>query len=207
MNANAATSGLRSDLNTIQNWIEPQSRVLDLGCGDGTLLAQLKRNRDIHGYGLEINPDQILECVKKGVNVIGQNMDESLANFKTGSFDMVVMTQALQAVHYPDHVIDEMLRIGKECIITFPNFAHWRCRFYLLAKGRMPVSKNLPYTWYNTPNIHLCTFKDFEALCHRKSLTILHRTVVDSNAKDSFTSKTLPNLFGETAIYHITRHH
>jgi len=198
---------LRSDLITIQNWIQPKSRVLDLGCGDGTLLAQLKQTRQIHGYGLEINQDHIVQCVKKGVNVIGQNMDESLSNFKTDSFDMVVMTQALQAVHYPDHVIDEMLRIGKECIITFPNFAHWRCRFYLLTKGRMPVSKNLPYTWYNTPNIHLCTFKDFEALCHRKSLSILHRTVVDSNSNDSWLSKILPNLFGETAIYHITRHH
>ena len=198
---------LRSDLATIQSWIKPNSRVLDLGCGDGTLLAQLKHSHNIHGYGLEIDQHHIVECIKKGVNVIGQNMDESLANFKTDSFDMVVMTQALQAVHYPDHVIDEMLRIGKECIVTFPNFAHWRCRFYLLMKGRMPVSKNLPHTWYNTPNIHLCTFKDFEALCHRKSLSILHRTVVDVNANDSWVSRMLPNLFGETAIYHITRHH
>lgn len=197
---------LRSDLNTILDWIEPESRVLDLGCGDGTLLAQLKEHRNIHGYGLEINPEQIVECVRKGVNVIEQNMDESLSNFNTDSFDMVVMTQALQAVHYPDHVIDEMLRIGKECIVTFPNFAHWRCRFYLLAKGRMPVSKNLPYTWYNTPNIHLCTFRDFEALCHRKSLSILDRTVIDSNANESLASKLMPNFFGETAIYHITRH-
>ena len=198
---------LRNDFTTIESWIKPQSRVLDLGCGDGTLLAQLKQNLDVHGYGLEINPTQMVECIKKGVNVIGQNMDENLANFKTNSFDMVVMTQALQAVHYPDQIIDEMLRIGKECIITFPNFAHWRCRFYLLTKGRMPVSKNLPYTWYNTPNIHLCTFKDFEALCHRKSLTILHRTVVDSHENDSIGAKLMPNLFGETAIYHITRHH
>ncbi|OUS24410.1 methionine biosynthesis protein MetW [Gammaproteobacteria bacterium 45_16_T64] len=202
-----AQKALRSDLNTIIDWIEPESRVLDLGCGDGTLLDQLKQHRNIHGYGLEINPDQIVECVRKGVNVIEHNMDESLSNFKTDSFDMVVMTQALQAVHYPDHVIDEMLRIGKECIVTFPNFAHWRCRFYLLTKGRMPVSKNLPYTWYNTPNIHLCTFKDFEALCHRKSLSILDRTVIDANANASLASKLMPNLFGETAIYHITRHH
>jgi len=195
----------RHDLDTLTTWIKPKARVLDLGCGDGNLLSQLKKSRDIQGYGLEINEDKIVECIKNGINVIEQNMDTGLENFKTQSFDVVLMTQALQAVHYPDKIIDEMLRIGKECIITFPNFAHWRCRFYLLAKGRMPVSKNLPYTWYNTPNIHLCTFKDFEALCNRKSLTILNRTVVDMNDRNSFASKAMPNLFGETAIYHITR--
>jgi len=195
----------RRDLDTLTAWIKPQARVLDLGCGDGNLLSQLKKSRDIQSYGLEINEEQIVECIKNGINVIEQNMDTGLKNFKTQSFDVVLMTQALQAVHYPDKIIDEMLRIGKECIITFPNFAHWRCRFYLLTKGRMPVSKNLPYTWYNTPNIHLCTFKDFEALCNRKSLTILNRTVVDMNDRNSFASKAMPNLFGETAIYHITR--
>ncbi|MCG8316440.1 MAG: methionine biosynthesis protein MetW [Pseudomonadales bacterium] len=194
---------MRYDLATIETWIQPDSRVLDLGCGDGALLAKLKE-KNVEGYGIEINEEHIVECIKKNVNVIEQNLDEDLDNFGNQSFDMVVMTQALQAVHYPDKVIDDMLRIGKECVITFPNFGHWRCRLYLATKGRMPVSKILPYTWYNTPNIHLCTFRDFEALCHRKSITILNRTVVDSNNNDNPLIRWFPNLFGETAIYHIT---
>ena len=194
---------MRYDLATIETWIQPDSRVLDLGCGDGALLAKLKE-KNVEGYGIEINEEHIVECIKKNVNVIEQNLDEDLDNFGNQSFDMVVMTQALQAVHYPDKVIDDMLRIGKECVITFPNFGHWRCRLYLATKGRMPVSKILPYTWYNTPNIHLCTFRDFEALCHRKSITILNRMVVDSNNNDNPLIRWFPNLFGETAIYHIT---
>ena len=195
---------MRYDLATIETWIQPNSRVLDLGCGDGALLAKLK-DKNVTGYGIEINEEHIVECVKKNVNVIEQNLDDDLDNFGDQSFDMVVMTQALQAVHYPDKVIDDMLRIGKECVITFPNFGHWRCRLYLATKGRMPVSRILPYTWYNTPNIHLCTFRDFEALCHRKAITILNRMVVDSNNNANPLIRWFPNLFGETAIYHITR--
>lgn len=196
---------MRHDLATIQQWIQPQANVLDLGCGDGTLLAHLRNTKNVFGYGLEINQDQILECVKNNVNVIEQDLDQGLDNFDNNSFDVVIMTQALQAVHYPDRVIDDMLRVGKECIITFPNFGHWRCRLYLALRGRMPVSKTLPYTWYNTPNIHLCTFKDFEALCFRKQLKILNRTVVDMNYRDGFLQRIFPNLFGETAIYRVSR--
>ena len=196
---------MRHDLATIQQWIQRNASVLDLGCGNGALLAHLRDSKAAFGYGLEINQDQILECVKKKVNVIEQDLDQGLDNFDSNSFDVVIMTQALQAVHYPDRVIDDMLRVGKECIITFPNFGHWRCRFYLATKGRMPVSKSLPYTWYNTPNIHLCTFKDFEALCRRKQLKILNRTVVDMNYRDGFLQRLFPNLFGETAIYHVSR--
>lgn len=196
---------MRQDLEIIQQWVGPGASVLDLGCGNGSLLAHLRATKNIVGYGLEINQDQILECIKKNVNVIEQDLDEGLDNFDPGSFDVVIMTQAIQAVHYPDRVLDDMLRVGKECVITFPNFGHWKCRLYLMLKGKMPVSKVLPYTWYNTPNIHLCTFQDFEALCRRKHLKILNRTVVDQNYRDSFLMRLLPNLFGETAVYHVTR--
>jgi len=196
---------MRQDLEIIQQWVGPGASVLDLGCGNGSLLAHLRATKNIVGYGLEINQDQILECIKKNVNVIEQDLDEGLDNFDSGSFDVVIMTQAIQAVHYPDRVLDDMLRVGKECVITFPNFGYWKCRLYLMLKGKMPVSKVLPYTWYNTPNIHLCTFQDFEALCRRKHLKILNRTVVDQNYRDSFLMRLLPNLFGETAVYHVTR--
>lgn len=196
---------MRSELQLIQQWIKPGASVLDLGCGDGTLLAHLVKTLDVQGYGLEINQDQIAECLRKNVNVIEQDLDEGLANIGTSSFDVVVMTQALQAVTYPEKVLDHMLRIGKECIITFPNFGHWRNRVYLAVRGKMPISPAMPYTWYDTPNIHLCTFKDFEAFCRSKSIHILNRTVVDLGYDDSPAMRLMPNMFGETAIYHITR--
>jgi methionine biosynthesis protein MetW len=152
----------------IDSWIQPNSRILDLGCGDGSLLEQLIRAKHVSGYGLEIDPKQITQCVARGVNVIEQNLDKGLSNFADNSFDTVVMTQTLQAVHYPDKVLDEMLRIGKECLVSFPNFGYWRTRLYLLTNGKMPVSNFMPYSWYNTPNIHFCTVNDFESLCYKK---------------------------------------
>lgn len=196
---------MRKDLEVIQQWVKSGSNVLDLGCGDGSLLAYLRDTQGVFGYGIEINPDQILQCVQKGVNVIEQNIDQGLDNFDNHSFDLVVMTQALQVMQRPDLVLNSMLRVGKECIITFPNFGHWRYRLYLLLKGRMPESETLPYRWYNTPNIHLCTFKDFESLCQEQDLRILNRTVVDNNYEDGVLLKLCPNLFGEIAIYHIRR--
>ena len=130
---------MRADLEIIQEWIPAGSRVLDLGCGDGELLAWLRDHKQVSGYGLEIDPDNIARCIENGVNVIEQDLDKGLGNFASDSFDVVVMTQALQAVHYPDKILEEMLRVGKTCIITFPNFGHWRCRWYLARNGRMPV--------------------------------------------------------------------
>ncbi|WP_432471669.1 methionine biosynthesis protein MetW [Amphritea sp. HPY] len=196
---------MRADLEIIQEWIAPDSKVLDLGCGDGELLANLKQQKNITGYGLEFEHDNITACIEKGVNVIEKNIDEGLPSIKDNSFDTVIMTQALQIMHRPDQIVDEMLRIGKECIVTFPNFGHWRARGYLALRGKMPVSKFLPYTWYNTPNIHFCTFKDFENLCLERNIYIMERTVVDNQHKHHWSIRLWPNMLGEVAIYRITK--
>ena len=195
----------RIDWAKIERWIAPKSRVLDLGCGDGSLLRQLMDSRQVQAYGLEISPDLVTECICKGVNVIEHNLDHGLDDFETDSFDTVVMTQALQALHRPDLVIDEMLRVGKECIVTFPNFGNWHARAYLTLRGRMPVTKQLSYQWYDTPNIHFCTVRDFEALCADRSIRLLHRAVVAERFPDRILKNMWPNLFTETAIYHLSK--
>jgi len=195
---------IRNDLSIIQDWIRPDSRALDLGCGDGTLLATLRDQKNVEGYGLEIGPEEITACIAKRVNVIEQDLDKGLNNFSDKSFDTVIMTQALQAMRFPHLVLEEMLRVGKECIVTFPNFGHWKARWHLALNGRMPVSDLLPYEWYDTPNIHFCTFRDFEVLCREKNINILNRQVVADGAL-SVLKDIKPNLFGETALYHLTR--
>ena len=196
---------MKREFELIQQWISPKSRVLDLGCGNGELLAYLQAEKKVSGYGIEINKERITQCIKKGVNVVEQNLNHGLDNFQEQSFDVVVMSQALQAVQRPDQLLLEMLRIGQKCVVTFPNFGHWSTRTYLLFKGRMPVSRALPYHWYNTPNIHLCTFKDFEALCRRLEIQVLSRTVVDSRHQDRWAIRLFPNLLGEIALYHVTK--
>jgi len=194
----------RLDLDIIEQWVPANSRLLDLGCGDGSLLKRLADNKQARGYGLEIDRQSIVSCLQKGVNVIEQDLNESLANFQDGSFDLVIMTQALQILHRPDQVLDEMLRIGRETIVTFPNFGNWRARLYLTLKGRMPVTKQLAYQWYDTPNIHFCTVKDFEALCAEKGIRILHRATVAMRQPDNMLKDLSPNLFSETAVYHLS---
>jgi methionine biosynthesis protein MetW len=196
---------MRPDLEIIQNWITPKSRVLDLGCGDGSLLHYLKLKKNVNGIGLEINADDIQSCIAKGVNVIEQNIDEGLTNFQSSSFDTVLLAQTLQASSKPDLLIDEILRIGEHGIITFPNFGNWKSRLSLASNGRMPVSKFMPHNWYDTPNIHFCTVKDFDSLCVEKNVRILTRTVVDSQHQGNWAMKAWPNFLGEIAIYHITK--
>ena len=197
---------LRTDLQIISEWIRPGSRVLDLGCGDGTLLRHLRDARQVSGYGLELDSTNIAQCVNAGINVIQTDLDEGLSGyFDDNSFDYVVMTQTLQAVHFPAWLLTEILRVGREGIVTFPNFAHWQCRLQLALRGRMPVSRTLPHQWYDTPNIHLCTLTDFEALCRHKEIRVLQRTVVDHAHRSSLGMRLLPNLLGEVAIYRFTQ--
>ncbi|MEZ5554195.1 methionine biosynthesis protein MetW [Haliea sp.] len=196
---------MRLDLTHIQRWIAPGSKVLDLGCGNGEFLQRLALERQVRGLGLEIDPDKITNAVARGLNIVEQDMDAGLSNFPDQSFDTVVMAHALQAVHFPDRVLEEMLRIGRQGIVTFPNFAHWRCRLYLGSRGRMPVSRFMPYNWYDTPNIHFCTVKDFEALCEERGIRILARDMVGNTQRRPLLASAWPNLFAVTAIYLISR--
>src|SRR5690606_29701903 len=196
---------LRLDLDILKQWIARNSRVLDLGCGDGTLLHSLKQSHDIEGYGLEIDGAQITACIAKGVNVIETDINQGLSHFGDDSFDTVVMTYSLQTLKRPDKTIAEMLRIGKECVVTFPNFGSIRARSHLVFKGRMPVTKQLSWQWYDTPNIHFCTVKDFETLCRDMDIRILNREFTTQHSPDRQLKGIWPNLFGETAIYHLSK--
>lgn len=196
---------MRLDLTHIQRWIEPGSKVLDLGCGNGEFLQMLQKERNVRGLGLEIDQDKITAAIGRGLNIVEQDLDAGMDNFPDQSFDTVVMAHALQAVHYPDRVLDEMLRIGRQGIVTFPNFAHWSCRLYLGTRGRMPVSRFMPYNWYDTPNIHFCTVKDFEALCEERGIRILARDMVGNTERRPLLASSWPNLFAITAIYLISR--
>jgi methionine biosynthesis protein MetW len=191
---------VRHDFETIAAWVKPGSRVLDLGCGDGTLLKYLMDSRQAHGYGVDIKDANILACVKKGLNVIQNDLDAGLSGFEADSFDFVILSQTLQAMRHIEQVVAEMLRVGKQAIVAFPNFGYWRHRVQVL-QGYMPVSPKLPYQWYDTPNIHLCTVKDFEAFCAHRNIRILERVVMDGERKIGL----LPNIRGSVAAYRIER--
>ena len=196
---------MRSDLELVAKLIQPNSRVLDLGCGAGDLLQHLQLQKNVIGYGLDKDAENIQLCLSRGVNVIEQDLDSGLGNFQDDAFDMVIMTDTIQAVHQPQLLLREMLRVGRECVVTFPNFGHWRCRLNLTATGRMPVSKHLPHRWYDTPNIHLCTFNDFEALCAELKMAILQRRVVDQRHNEHSLINLAPNLLGSYGFYHLGR--
>ena len=196
---------MRPDLELVANLIQTDARVLDLGCGDGELLHNLQQHKSVIGYGLDKDAENIGLCLAKGVNVIEQDLDEGLGNFQDDSFDMVIMTETIQSVHNPLLLLQEMLRVGRECVVTFPNFGHWRCRLHLAASGKMPVSVHLPHRWYDTPNIHLCTFNDFEALCAHLNMLILQRRVVNRHHDERSLINLAPNLFGSYGFYHLGR--
>lgn len=196
---------LRADLEIISDWVEPGSRVLDLGCGDGTLMAHLAEHHDVTGYGLEIDPQKLIRCVEHGVNVIQTDLDAGLSEFETDSFDYVIITESLQVMQRPDYLIKQMLRIGREGIVTFPNFGHWKCRLQLGFGGVMPVSRSLPNTWYDTPNIHLCTVHDFERFCREEEIKVTRRNVVNHAHRSTPLMRLVPNLFGEIALYQLCK--
>jgi methionine biosynthesis protein MetW len=200
-------SKLRTDLALLTEWIEPNSHVLDLGCGDGSLLAHLREKRQVTGYGLEIDETQLVHCIRAGVNVIHADLNKGLSDFVDNSFDYVITTQTLQAIRRPDKLLLDMLRVGREGIITFSNFGHWRCRFQLFSQGTMPVlaDGDAHNEWYSGENIHLCTMKDFEKLCKEQNIEILQRAVVDLTHRSRRIMNIFPNLFGEIVLYRL--HH
>ena len=190
----------RPDFAAIAAWIPNGARVLDLGCGDGSLLRYLQGSNRVAGYGVEIVDANIVACIKNQVNVIQGDLESGLSGFENNSFDYVILSQTLQATRHTEPLMREMLRVGREGIVSFPNFGYWRNRMDIL-QGKMPVSKELPYQWYDTPNIHLCTLNDFEALCRSNSMHILDRRVMT----DDRVSSVLPNLLGSTAVYRFKR--
>ena len=190
----------RYDFELIGSWIPEGARVLDLGCGDGRLLAGLAATRRVTGYGIEIDVKHVLEAVRNGVNVIQDDLESGLAQFAANSFDFVILSQTLQAMKDAAHVLREMLRVGREGIVTFPNFGYWRHRIDIL-QGHMPVSKALPYSWYDTPNIHLCTVKDFEDLCRKVGAEILDERVLH----EGHVIGLLPNLLGSLGVFRFRR--
>jgi methionine biosynthesis protein MetW len=186
-------------------WVAENSRVLDLGCGDGALLAHLREQRGVHGYGLEIDFDNIVRCVARGVNVVQADLDAGLATFETDSFDTVILLQTLQAVRFPLKLLREMLRVGREGVVTFPNFGFWRARLQLTLGGRMPVTTGLPSQWYETQNIHLCTLRDFEALCRQERIEVAERVVIGHGQREGPITRLWPSLFAEVAVYRLRR--
>ena len=195
----------RVDFDVIEAWVAPEARILDLGCGDGTLLARLRDGNRISGYGVEISVHNIIACIDKGVPVIQADLDTGLQDFERDSVDFVVLSQTLQAIRYPHYLLREMLRVGREAIVSFPNIGHWLARTQLGLGGRMPRTPSLPYNWYNTPNIHLHTLRDFESLCRKEEIEILERRVLDRHGRSGVLAHKLPNLFGATAMYRIQR--
>ena len=190
---------MRADLDAIVRWVPQGARVLDLGCGDGALLRALWQQRAAPGYGVEIDDEKVIACVANDVNVLQVDLESGLSLFADASFDCVILSLTLQAVHRTEAVLREMLRVGREAIVSFPNFGHWSARLQVL-QGRMPVSASLPYEWYETPNVHHCTITDFEDLCRRLKIRIRERLVLHEGKAVSV----MPNLLGSLAVYRCT---
>ena len=200
------SKGLRLNYSIITSIVDEGAKVLDLGCGDGTLLAKLVAEKKVKGLGVEIHQESVISSLEKGVSVIQGDIDAGLKEFQDKEYDWVILNQTLQSTEKPDYVIDEMLRVGKKAVVSFPNFAYWKIRLYLFFTGRMPKSKILPFQWYDTPNIHLLTVNDFYDFCKTRNIKILKSVYMTrANVRKSFMMRSLSNFFAEEVIFVISR--
>lgn len=198
VNITNSTQEFRQDFAIISGWVKFGSKVLDLGCGDGTLLQFLSSGLEVKGYGVEKDDANWLACMNNGVNVIQMDLEDGLSGFENQSFDTVILSQTLQAMHNTEEIVLDMLRVGREVIVTFPNFGYWRNRIQIIS-GNMPVSKILPYQWFDTPNVHLCTIDDFDEFCINHKISVLERKVITDGNQIDF----MPNFLGNLAIYRL----
>ncbi len=184
----------------INSWVPENSKVIDFGCGDGSLLKELFENKQVLGYGVEINDIKIEKCIEKGVPVIKLDIDKGLNDFMSSNFDLSIMARSIQCLKNPDLALNRMLELSKRCVVTLPNLGYWRCRINL-ASGKMPITPELPSSWYETENIHLCTIKDFENLCLKENISIKDKVFINRNGEQGGLSKINPNLFAVEGVY------
>lgn len=203
----ARSGRMRVDLEIVAGMIAPGSRVLDVGCGDGALLRCLAAEKGVDGRGIEIERDGVSACMRLGLSVVQGDADTDLGDYPDGAFDYVVLSQTLQATHSPREVLRQLLRIGRRAIVSFPNFGYWRCRLQLALGGRMPVTRTLDNPWYETPNIHFCTIRDFLALCAAEGVTVERKVALahDGSSRRFRSSGFLANLMGDKGIFMLTR--
>ena len=197
------TERIRVDLQLIASLSKPGSRGLDVGCGDGSLLRHLVERRDVDGRGLEISRAGVQSCLRQGLSVVQGDAEADLGNYPSGSFDYVVLSETIQAMHHPLAVLRELVRIGRFALVSFPNFGHWNCRIQLLFKGRMPVTKSLPLSWHATPNIHFSTISDFVRTCHEEEIQVVRRYSLNQSGQRAgfFGAQPFDNLFGAQGVF------
>ena len=200
---NPKNNQMRFDLQIIASWIEPGARVLDLGCGEGELLQYLINNKNVNGNGIERNETRAAQCIEKGLSVLQGDINEEVLDYPDNTFDYVILSQTLQQVYEPDTMIRSLLRIGKKGIVSFPNFSHWRCRLQLLSSGYAPVTRQLPYEWYNTPNIRVITIKDFRKFIQEVGFNILKEVAINTQSENRYGKaiSIFPNLRATYGIF------